>query len=218
MDLGLNNDIVHRNVSTIITIDRGVVLSVLPDIVDLGIQPIIYGLTESKSTELSGKKLTENDSISAVKKVIHAFNTGNVSNVSDFISEEYFNHESQIDHVRSQLRGPSEFIDTVEKNRAAFPDLQHHEEVIIAKDNMVISVINVTGTHTGKFFILPPTGNEISYDAVHIYKVSGDGKIVEHKAIRDDLTFLSQLGVIEPSSPEFVPFFKTLTGTVNITR
>jgi hypothetical protein len=95
MDLGLNNDIVHRNVSTTITIDRGVVLSVSPDIVDLGIQPIIYGLTESKSNELSGQKLTENDSISAVKKVIDAFNTGNVSNVSDFISEEYFNHESQ---------------------------------------------------------------------------------------------------------------------------
>ena len=50
MDLGLNNDIVHRNVSTIITIDRGVVLSVSQDIVDLGIQPTIYGLTESKST------------------------------------------------------------------------------------------------------------------------------------------------------------------------
>lgn len=50
MDPRLNNDIVHRNVSTIITIDRGAVLSVSPDIVDLGIQPTTYGLTESKST------------------------------------------------------------------------------------------------------------------------------------------------------------------------
>jgi hypothetical protein len=44
------------------------------------------------------------------------------------------------------------------------------------------------------------------YEAVHLYRVGEDGKIVEHKAIRDDLTFLAQLGVIEPSSPEFVPF------------
>jgi hypothetical protein len=36
---------------------------------------------------------------------------------------------------------------------------------------------------------------------------------VEHKAIRDDLTFLVQLGVIEPSSPGYVPFFQALTGT-----
>lgn len=47
MDLGLNNNIVHRNVATNITIDRGVVMSVTPDIVDLGIQPTIYGLTKS---------------------------------------------------------------------------------------------------------------------------------------------------------------------------
>ena len=48
MDLGLNNNIVHRNVGTNITIDRGVVMSVMPDIVDIGIQPTIYGLIESQ--------------------------------------------------------------------------------------------------------------------------------------------------------------------------
>jgi hypothetical protein len=41
---------------------------------------------------------------------------------------------------------------------------------------------------------------------------------VEHKAIRDNLTFLAQLGVIEPSAPEFIPFFQALTVTAeNIT-
>jgi predicted ester cyclase len=119
--------------------------------------------------------------------------------------------------VRGQLRGPTEFIDTVENNRIAFPNLRHHEEAIIAHDDIVVSVINVTGTHTGNFFILPPTGNEISYETVHLYRVGEDGKIVEHKAIRDDLTFLAQLGVIEPSSPEFVPFFQALTGPTNRT-
>jgi hypothetical protein len=49
MDLGLNNNIVHRNVGTNITIDRGVVMSVTPDIVDLGIQPTIYGFIELQS-------------------------------------------------------------------------------------------------------------------------------------------------------------------------
>jgi len=217
MDLGLNNTIVHRNVDTNITIDRGVVMSVTPDITDLGILPTIYGLTESQSNDLLEQKVTEDNSINAARQVINAFNTGNASNVSDFISEQYFNHESQIDPVRGQLRGPTEFIDTVKNNRIAFPDLRHNEEAIIAQDDMVVSVFNVTGTHTGNFFILPPTGNEISYDAVHIYRIGDDGKIVEHKAIRDDLTFLAQLGVIEPSSPEFTPFFQVLTGTGNRT-
>jgi nogalonic acid methyl ester cyclase / aklanonic acid methyl ester cyclase len=163
--------------------------------------------------ELLGQNITEENSTTVARQVINAFNTGDVSNVSDFISEQYFNRESQVDPVRGQLRGPTEFIDTVENLRTAFPDLRHNEEAIIVQGDEVVSVINVTGTHTGNFFILPPTGNEISYEAVHLYKVGEDGKIIEHKAIRDDLTFLAQLGVIKPSSPEYLPFFQALTGT-----
>jgi predicted ester cyclase len=166
---------------------------------------------------MSAQGAKEIENINTAKEVINAFNTGNVSNVSNFISEQYFNHESQIDPVRGQLRELTEFIDTIKNNRIAFPDLRHNEEQIIAQDDIVIFIINVTGTHTGNFFILPPTGNEISYDAAHVYRIGKDGKIVEHKAIRDDLTFLAQLDIIGPTSPEFDPFFEILTGTGNRT-
>lgn len=99
-----------------------------------------------------------------------------------------------------------------------FPNLRHEEQTVIAQGDMVISIINVTGTHTGNFFILPPTGKNISYEAVHIYRVGEDGKIVEHRAIRDDLTFLAQLKVVGPSLPEYEPFFQALTGTSNSSR
>jgi hypothetical protein len=49
MDLGLNNDIVHRNVSTSITIDRGVLISITPNIHDIGIKPTIYGIIDPRS-------------------------------------------------------------------------------------------------------------------------------------------------------------------------
>lgn len=117
-----------------------------------------------------------------------------MSNASEFISPQYFNHESQVDPVRGQLRGPEEFIDTVENLRIAFPDLRHEEQSIIAQGDTVISVLNVTGTNTGNYFILPPTGKNISYEAVHIYRIGEDGKIVEHNPVRDDLAFLAQLG------------------------
>ena len=157
----------------------------------------------------------EENNTKLARQVIEAFSTGDVSNVSQFISPQYFNHESQVDPVRSKLRGPEEFIDTVKNNRIAFPDLRHEEQAIITQGDMVVSIINVTGTNTGNFFILPPTGNKISYEAVHIYRIGEDGKIVEHKAIRDDLTFLAQLGVVGPTSPEYQPFFQILTGITN---
>jgi cytoskeletal protein RodZ len=63
---------------------------------------------------------TEENNIKVARQVIEAFNTGDVSNVSQFISPQYFNHESQIDPVRGKLRGPEEFIDTVKKESYCF--------------------------------------------------------------------------------------------------
>jgi predicted ester cyclase len=168
---------------------------------------------------VSGQEsMPEEDNIRAVRQVIEAFNTGDVSNVSQFISPQYFNHESQVDPVRGKLRGPEEFIDTVNNLRTAIPNLHHEEQTIITQRDMAVSMINVTGTHTGNFFILPPTGKNFSYEAVHIYRIGEDRKIVEHKAIRDDLSFLAQLEVVGPTSPEYEPFFQALTGTSNSSR
>ena len=178
---------------------------------------IIPSLLQLNST-MGGETITIESNNNKARQVIEAFNTGNVSNVSEFISPLYFNYESQIDPVRGELRRSEEFIDTIKNLRTAFPDLHHEEQIIISQDNIVVSIINVTGTHTGNFFILPPTGKKISYEAVHIYQIGEDGKIVEHKAIRDDLTFLAQLGVIEASSPEYKSFFQALTGTTNSSR
>ena len=66
----------------------------------------------------------EEKNIKTVRQVFEAFNTGDVSRVHEFISPQYFNHESQIDPVRSKLRGLQEFIDTVRNLRNAFDNLK----------------------------------------------------------------------------------------------
>jgi hypothetical protein len=73
------------------------------------------------------KPETETTGIRVVREALEALNTGDVSRVHEFISPEYFNHESQVDPVRSKLRGPEEFIDTVKNLRSTFADL-HYEE------------------------------------------------------------------------------------------
>jgi steroid delta-isomerase-like uncharacterized protein len=181
----------------------------------LAILPIITGADNALG---QSAKATEETNIKLARQVIEAFNTGDVSNVSQYISPQYFNHESQVDPVRGQLRGPEEFTDTVKNLRIAFPDLRHEEQTVITQGDMVVSVINVTGTNTGNFFIFPPTGNKINYEAVHIYRIGEDGKIAEHKAIRDDLTFLAQLGVVGPLSSQYQPFFQALTGVTNSSK
>ena len=50
---------------------------------------------------------------------------------------------------------------------------------------------------------MPPTGNKISYEAVHLHTIGDDGKIIEHRAIRDELKFMMQLGLVKATSSEY---------------
>ena len=153
-------------------------------------------------------KTEEDGNINIVRQVFKAFNTGDVSKVNEFISSQYFNHESQMDPVRCNLRGPEEFIDTIKNLRNAFGNLHYEEQETIATSDKVVSIVNVTGKHTGNFFVIPPSGNNINYRAVHIHRIV-DGKIVEHKAIRDDLSLMVQLEVVGPKSDQYEPLFHT---------
>ena len=113
-----------------------------------------------------------------------------------------------MDPVRSKMRGPQEFIDTVVNIRKAFSDLQYELTESIASNEKVISIVSVRGKHTGSFFgFIPPTGNKISYLAVHIFTID-DGKIAEHMAIRDDLALMYQLGIVNASSLQYENFLK----------
>ena len=152
------------------------------------------------------------ENLRIVRQAFEATNTGDTSRVHEFISPHYFNHESQVDPVRSKLRGPEEFTDTVRALRGAFAELHYEEQETIASGDKVASIMNVTGKHTGNFFVIPPSGNRISYQAVHIHRIGDDGKIVEHKSIRDDLSLMVQLGVVGPKSSQYEPLFQAWKG------
>ncbi|HET6640622.1 MAG TPA: ester cyclase [Nitrososphaeraceae archaeon] len=149
--------------------------------------------------------MSSQENIKTVRRAIEAFNMGDTSSVHEFISPDYVNKESQKakDSYRSQLRGPEEFIDSIKNLRSAFPDLHYEEQEIISQDDKVVFIGIVTGTKTGSFFFIPPTGNKISYETVHVHTIGKNGKIIEHRAIRDDLKFMLQLGLVKASSIEY---------------
>ena len=158
--------------------------------------------------------LSEQKNISLVRRAIETLNTGDLSRISEFISPNYFNHESQRDPARSKMRGPKEFMDTVKNIRKAITNLHYEEVETLTSNNKVISIVTVTGKHTGSFFdFIPATGNDISYKAVHIHTIGEDGKIVEHRAIRDDLALMYQLGVVRASSAQYEDFLEEWKST-----
>lgn len=155
-----------------------------------------------------------NDNIQLVKNVIDVINSGDTTKVSEFIGATYYNHESQMDPVRSKMRGPEEFSNTVTHLRKAFSDLYYELVDCVSSNNKVVAIVSVVGKHTGSFFgFIPPSGNKISYQAVHMFTIGNDGKISEHKAIRDDLALMYQLGVVKATAPHYDSFLKEWKGT-----
>ena len=154
--------------------------------------------------------MSSQENMKTVRRAIDAFNTGDTKGAHEFISPDYVNRESQKhkDSHRSQLKGPEEFIDTVKNLRGACPDLHIEVQETISQNSKVALVGNITGTQTGNFFFVPPTGKKISYEAVHIFTIGSDGKIVEHRPIRDDLKFMMQLGLSKGTSDEYDRFLR----------
>ena len=163
---------------------------------------------------MSTPQQTDEKNIKIVRRSIEALNTGDVTKVSEFIHPNYFDRDSQSIPGREKLRGPEAFVDTVKKLRAALSELHYKEQEIIASNDMVVLIMMVTGKHTGDLFGIPPKGNIFSYQAAHFYAIADD-KIAEHKAFRDDLSFMIQLGVIGAASPQYEPIINAWKGMMN---
>jgi predicted ester cyclase len=79
-------------------------------------------------------------------------------------------------------------------------DLDHPTATIhrlVAQDDLVVVHLTMHGRHVASTMPLlaglPPTGNAIAWDFIHIWRIV-DGVIVEHWACRDDVGLLAQVG------------------------
>ena len=82
---------------------------------------------------------------------------------------------------------------------AAFSDRRWEIHQAIAEGDTVVLHCTFSGRHTGPFMGLDPTNRPFAYGQVHIVRFQ-DGKGVEHWAVRDDLSFLRQVGALPSQS------------------
>lgn len=75
-----------------------------------------------------------------------------------------------------------------------FPDLHLEVQDTVADEHMNAQRILFTGTHTGNFRGLPPSGREVRFAGLEISRMV-DGKAAEHWFQMDTLTMFEQLGL-----------------------
>ena len=75
-----------------------------------------------------------------------------------------------------------------------FPDLHLEVQDSSADEHMVAQRILFTGTHTGPFRGLPPTGRRVRFSGLEMNRMV-DGKVAEHWFQMDAVTLFEQVGL-----------------------
>ncbi len=131
--------------------------------------------------------LEENKAI--IRRWFEAENKKDLSQIEDIVAPDFFDHTHQLKGVEEYKQRFNMFI-------KAFPDFHETIEDIIAEGDRVWVHFKFSGTHTGEYLGLAPTGKKIAVEVVDIFRMV-DGKVVEEWEIADALDLLKQLGVIE---------------------
>ena len=97
-----------------------------------------------------------------------------------------------------EIRGREGAKQYVAALRTGFPDLHITVEDQIAEGDMVVTRWTASGTHTGVFQGIPPTGRQIRVAGYDIDRIV-DGLTAECWTQVDELGMLKQLGVVEAS-------------------
>jgi steroid delta-isomerase-like uncharacterized protein len=119
---------------------------------------------------------------------------GQLSQIDDLFTTDFVRH----DPGGRELQGTEQNRQFIGSLRAAFPDVHYTVEDQIAEGDKVVVRYRFRGTHLGAFQGMPPTGKQVTYTGILIYRI-GDGKIAEQWTEFDLLGFLRQLGVLPTS-------------------
>lgn len=139
----------------------------------------------NKTNNTSAMETTINKEV--IRKVYEAMNTRNVAFFQSVIAEEYTSVTG--------TKGSAGFYEPIVALTKALPDIQWKVEELIAEDDKVVVKQKITGTQTGQFQYIAPTGNAIVSDGIAIYTFR-NGKITSSQVNTDRLGFLQQLDVL----------------------
>ncbi|MCC3374534.1 ester cyclase [Cohnella sp. REN36] len=137
--------------------------------------------------------VTENKAI-VRRWVDEVLNKYNLDVLESMVAPDVINHAVPVAEMRF---GFENFKRTIGVLFAAFPD--HHMEIedMGGEEDKVWYRGTRSGTHLGPGPLpgIEPSGKYVAVQHIHILRLV-NGKIAEHWAIRDDLGFLRQIGLL----------------------
>ena len=116
---------------------------------------------------------------------------GNVGFAEEVFADDYVRHDLRPTRAAPGAAGQARIA---EDFRHAFPDLQWRVDLVFGERDLVAARWTASGTHTGNWGDLPPTGKRAEFSGVNIFRFGDDGRVAEIWNHRDDLGLMEQLG------------------------
>ena len=144
-------------------------------------------MTEVEQNKALVRRLTE-----------EIWNRAEVEKASDYYSDDFVTDYAPYAPPRKGIAGVRAMVEGAHKTCR-----DYHEEIIdmIGEGNRVMVRLMLSGTQTGDWGPIPPTGKKLSYQEVVVLTFR-DGKIVHQRGLVDNLHALRQLGVVPTPKTE----------------
>jgi steroid delta-isomerase-like uncharacterized protein len=116
---------------------------------------------------------------------------GNVRFAAEVFADDYVRHDLR--PTQTAPGGAGQAL-IAEQFRRAFPDLEWRVDLVLGDGDLVAARWTASGTHTGAWGDVAPTGKHVTFSGVNIFRFGDNGKVVEIWNHRDDLGLGEQLG------------------------
>jgi predicted ester cyclase len=132
----------------------------------------------------------------AVRRIFDLANAGNLSSINTLFDPRAVFHlpgQTAALDLKTYLQQYAEYL-------KAFPEGKETIDDLIAEGDYVVARTTFRGTNRGAMPMMgisTPTGKQVVLPSVSIYRLSPDGKIVEHWGEWDSLSMMVQLGLMK---------------------
>ena len=115
---------------------------------------------------------------------------GNVEFAHEVFHDDYVRHDLRPTQAAPGAAGQAAIAAGF---RTAFPDARWHVDLLLAEGELLAARWTATGTFTGPWGAVQPTGKSIEFSGVNLFRFR-DSKVAEIWNHRDDLGLMQQVG------------------------
>lgn len=128
------------------------------------------------------------------------WNRKNLDFINEAVSTEFKDHPPKR-FFEVPIRGRESLHEAAVGFHAGIPDFHDRAIEIVAEGDRVVYLGEITGTHTGTLFGVPPTGKPIKVLGINYFRME-DGKVAERWGIFDVMGMMQQIGILPSPGAE----------------